>query len=150
MGNADKTARETARFLDNLTEFIAGEEQQLDEIKDSLQTQGVNPEESLRQFRQSLSEHAPTWREKAARARAFVAASFETQKARVHRTRSEIECEIREIVEAMRALGAPVEAGAYHRNFEEARDEDLESLLEDLRFQRALLQKQQDKADSNG
>jgi hypothetical protein len=150
MSNSDKTARETARFLDNLTEFIAGEEQQLDEIKDSLQTQGVNPEESLRQFRQTLAEHAPTWREKAARARRLVAASIETQKAKVHRTRSEIEREIREIVESMRELGAPVEAGAYHRNFEEARDEDLESLLEDLRFQRALLQKQQDKADSNG
>ena len=150
MGNADKTARETARFLNNLTEFIASEEQQLDEIKDSLRTQGVDPEESLRQFRQALSEHAPTWREKAARARALLAASFETQKARVHSTRSEIEREIREIVESMRALGAPVEAGAYHRNFEEARDEDLESLLEDLRFQRALLLKQQDKADSNG
>ncbi len=84
MGNADKAARETARFLDNLTEFIAGEEQQLDEIMDSLRAQGVDPEESLRQFRQALSEHAPTWREKAARARALVAASFETQKARVH------------------------------------------------------------------
>src|SRR5579863_2496865 len=66
MGNADKNARETARFLDNLTEFIAGEEQQLDEIMDSLRAQGVDPEESLRQFRQVLSEHAPTWREKAA------------------------------------------------------------------------------------
>lgn len=150
MGNSDKTARETARFLDNLTEFIAGEEQQLDEIKDSLQTQGVDPEESLRQFRQALSEHAPTWREKAARARSLLAASFETQKARVHSTRSEIEREIREIVESMRALGAPVDAGAYHRNFEEARDEDLVSLLQDLQFQRALLIKQRDKADSNG
>jgi hypothetical protein len=150
MGNADKNARETARFLDNLTEFIAGEEQQLDEIMDSLRAQGVDPEESLRQFRQVLSEHAPTWREKAARARLLVAASFETQKARAHHTRSEIEREIREIVESMRELGVPVEAGAYHRNFEEARDEDLESLLEDLRFQQALLLKQQHKADSNG
>jgi type I site-specific restriction endonuclease len=150
MGNADKAARETARFLDNLTEFIAGEEQHLDEIKDSLQTQGVDPEESLRQFRQALSEHAPTWREKAARARALLAASFETQKARVHRTRSEIEREIRDTVESMRVLGAPIEMGAYHRKFEEARDEDLESLLEDLHFQRALLLKQRDKADSNG
>lgn len=150
MGNADKTASETARFLDNLTEFIAGEEQQSDEIMASLRAQGIDPDESLRQFRQALSGHAPTWRERAARARALVAASFETRKARAHRTRSEIEHEIRDIVESMRALGAPLEAGAYHRKFEEARDEDLESLLEDLRFQRALLLKQQDKADSNG
>jgi hypothetical protein len=150
MGDADKTARETARFLDNLTEFIAGEEQQLDEIIDSLRAEGLDPEESLRQFRQALSEHAPTWREKAARARALLAGSFEIQKARVHRTRSEIEREIRETVESMRALGAPIEAGAYHRKFEEARDEDLESMLEDLHFQRALLLKQRDEADSNG
>ena len=58
MGNADKTASETARFLDNLTEFIAGEEQQLDEIMDSLRAQGVDPEESLRQFRR-LSPSMP-------------------------------------------------------------------------------------------
>jgi hypothetical protein len=149
MGDADKNARETARFLDNLTEFIASERQQLDEIVDSLRAQGVDPEESLRQFRQTLSEHAPTWREKAARARALLAASFETQKARVHRTRSEIEREIHDTVEAMRTLGAPVEAGAYHRKFEEARDEDLESMLDDLRFQQTLLLKQQGKTDSN-
>ncbi len=150
MGNADDDARETARFLDNLTEFIAGEEQQLDEIKESLRAQGVDPEESLRQFRETLSEHAPTWREKAARARADMAISFESQKARAHRTRTAIEREIRETMETMRALGAPIEAGAYHRNFEEARDEDLESLLDDLQFQRALLLKQRDKKDSNG
>jgi len=150
MDDGDKTIRETARFLDNLTAFIAGEEEQLDEIIDSLRTQGVDAEESLRQFRQALTEHAPTWREKAARARGLLAASFETQTARVHRTRSEIEREIREIVESMRTLGAPVEAGAYHRKFEEAQDEDLESLFEDLQFQRAMLLKQQGKVDSNG
>jgi hypothetical protein len=150
MRNADNKARETAMFLDNLTEFIAGEDQRLDEIIDSLRAQGVDPDESLRQFRQALSEHAPTWREKAARARELLAASFETQKVRVRRTRSEIEREIRETVESMRTLGAPIEVGAYHRKFQEARDEDLESMLEDLQFQRALLLKQRDKADSNG
>jgi chromosome segregation ATPase len=149
MDDADKTVREAARFLDNLTEFIAGEEAQLDEIIDSLRTQGVDPEESLRRFRQALTEHAPTWREEAARARELLAASFAAQRARVRRSRSEIEREIREIVESMRTLGAPVEAGAYHRKFEEAPDEDLESLLEDLRFQRSMLERQQGKADSN-
>jgi hypothetical protein len=150
MVKADKIARETARFLDNLTEFIVGEEQPLDEIIDSLRSQGVDPDESLRQFRNALSEHAPTWREKAASARKLLAASFETQKARVRRTRSEIEREIRETVESMRTLGAPIETGAYHRKFEEARDEDLDSMLEDLQFQRDLLIKQREKADSNG
>jgi hypothetical protein len=150
MSNADKDARETAKFLDNLTEFVASEEQELKDILDSLRTQGVDPEQSLRQFHEILSEHAPTWREKAARARALMTASFESQKARVHRSRAEIQQEIQEIVESMRVLGAPVEAGAYHRKFEEAQDEDLESLLEDVRFQRDLLLKRQSKADSNG
>jgi hypothetical protein len=40
----------------------------------------------------------------------------------VHTTRSEIEREIRQIVESMQALGASVEAGVYHRNFEETQD----------------------------
>jgi hypothetical protein len=147
MGNADKNARETTKFLDNLTEFVASEELELKDILDSLRTQGVDPEGSLRQFRDVLSQYAPTWREKAARARALLAASFESQKSRVRRSRVEIQDEIREIVESMRTLGAPVEAGAYHRKFEEAQDEDLESLLEDVRFQRDLLLKRQGKAD---
>jgi len=150
MDNANKKARETAQFLNNLTEFVADDEREMGEILDSLRAQGIDPDESLQQFRQILSEHAPTWREEAARARQVMATSFETQKAEIRRTRSEIERDIREMIESMRALGAPIEAGAYHRNFEEARDEDLESLLEDLRFQRELLLKQQGKADSNG
>jgi hypothetical protein len=150
MDNANKKARETAQFLSNLTEFVAGKEREMEEILDSLRAQGVDPGESLQQFHEILSEHAPTWQEKAARARAVLAASFETHKARTHRTRFDIEREIREIVESMRALGAPVEAGAYHRKFEGARDEDLESLLEDLYFQHEWLLQQQNKADSNG
>jgi len=150
MDNANKKARETAQFLNNLTEFVADDEREMGEILDSLRAQGIDPDESLQRFHQILSEHAPNWREKAIRARQVLAASFEIQKAKIHRTRSEIERDIREMMESMRALGAPVEAGAYHRNFEEARDEDLESLLEDLRFQRELLLKQQDKANSNG
>ena len=150
MSSTDKNTRETAKFLDNLTDFVAGEEQEVSEILESLRSQGIDPEESLRQFHQVLSVHAPTWREKAARARVLLLASFESQAAKVRRNRAEIEQEIREIVESMRALGAPVESGAYHRKFEEARDEDLESLLEDMRFQRDLLMRQKDKADSNG
>ena len=149
MDNANKKAGETTQFLNNLTEFLSSEDRGIEEILDSLREQGVDTDESLQRFHQILSEHAPNWREKAARARAVVAESFETHKARIGRSRSDIEREIREVVESMRALGAPVEAGAYHRKFEEARDEDLESLLEDLQFQRTLLLKQP-MVDPNG
>jgi hypothetical protein len=148
--SADKNPRETAKFLNNLTEFISSEDREMKELRDSLIAQGVDPEESLQQFRQLLSEYAPTWREKAARARAVVAASFGSQRDKIQLSRTGMQDGIREIVESMRALGAPIEAGAYHRNFKEARDEDLESLLEDLRFQYELLLKKQEKADSDG
>jgi hypothetical protein len=151
MANADEKARETAKFLDNLTQFISADERETGEILDSLRAQGVDPDESLQQFRKTLSEHAPTWQEKAARARAALATSFETRSIKIRRARADIERDIRELVESMESLGAPVEAGAYHRKFEGARDEDLESLLEDLRFQRDLLLKgQEKKGDSNG
>ena len=150
MRSADKNPRETAKFLNNLTEFISSEDREMKELRDSLIAQGVDPEESLQQFRQLLSEYAPTWREKAARARAVVAASFGSQRDKIQLSRTGMQDGIREIVESMRALGAPIEAGAYHRNFKEARDEDLESLLEDLRFQYELLLKKQEKADSDG
>jgi hypothetical protein len=151
MDKADKKARETTEFLNNLTEFLSSDERETSEIIDSLLAQGINPDESLKRFHQILSEHAPTWQEKAARARAALTASLETHAVKIHRARADIEHDIRELVESMRTLGAPVEAGAYHRKFEEARDEDLESLLEDLKFQRELLlRRQEKKADSNG
>jgi hypothetical protein len=151
MDNADKKARETAEFLNNLTEFLSSDEREVEEIRDSLRAQGIDPDESLKRFHQILSEHAPTWQEKAARARAALTASVETHAVRIRRARADIERDIRELVESMQTLGAPVQAGAYHRKFQEARDEDLESLLADLRFQRELLAKRQEKkGDSNG
>lgn len=151
MDNADKKVRETAEFLNNLTEFLSSDEREIGEIINSLQAQGIDPVESLKRFHQILSEHAPTWQEKAARARAGLTASLETRAVRIRRARADIERDIRELVESMQALGAPVQAGAYHRKFEEARNEDLESLLEDLQFQRELLLKRQEKKeDSNG
>jgi hypothetical protein len=150
MDNSDKKAREATEFLNNLTEFLSSDEREVDEIRDSLRAQGVDPDESLQRFHQILSEHAPTWQEKAARARAALATSFETHALRMHRARVDIERDIRELVESMQTLGVQVQAGAYHRKFEESRDEDLESLLEDLRFQRELLLKQKEKkADSD-
>lgn len=149
MANKEIKAREAAKFLDNLTEFLTTEDRDAEEVAGSLREQGVDPGESLRQFHEILSEYAPTWREKAARARARLALSFESQKVRVLRSRADIQCEIREVIETMRTLGSQIEAGAYYRKFEEAQDEDLKSLLEDLRFQRDLLERK-DKADTNG
>jgi hypothetical protein len=150
MKKADKDARETAQFLDNLTEFVTSGERELSEIRDSLREQGVDPQESVQRFRKILSESAPTWREKAARERAVLTSSFKPQQRPAGRSRTEIQEEIEAVVSSMRAMGAPVEAGAYHRKFEEAQDEDLESLLEDLELQRDLLAKRLKKADSNG
>ena len=53
--------------------------------------------------------------------------------------------QIKLLVEQMRQLGAPEEAGAYHQKFQEASDTDLESLLQDLRVQCRLLKSQKDK-----
>ena len=147
MGSSDKEARETARFLDNLTDFISSKERDLTEIRDSLQAQGIDPDESLREFRDLLSEHAPTWKEKASRERAAIAESLESAGPKTHRSLAEIKDEIWRIVESIRSLGVPVEAGAYHRKFEEAQEEDLESLLQDLRFQRDRLLKRRERSD---
>jgi hypothetical protein len=147
LDNEGRNSRETTEFLSNLTEFISGEDREMNELRESLLAQRVDPDESLKQFRQLLSEYAPTWKEKAFRARMLLTASFGPQMGKMQRSRTEVQDEIREVVESMRTLGAPVEAGAYYRKFEEARDDDLVSLLEDLRYQHELLLK---KADSNG
>jgi hypothetical protein len=149
MDERTKKDRETSQVLSNLTEFISNGDRDIEEIRESVKDQGLDPDELLAHFRQILSKHAPTWREKAARARAELAKTFEAVGPKAHRSRSEIEREIRETIEAMRGLGAPVEAGAYHRKFQEARDEDLESLLDDLRLQKEWLTGQR-RDDRNG
>ena len=146
----NKEARETGKFLDNLTRFTTDEGRERSDVLESLRVQGINPADSLQHFHQLLSEHAPTWKEQAAKARAVLVASFESPITQARQTRAEIIAEIRKVMESMRTLGSPVEAGAYHRKFEEARDEDLESLLQDIRFQRDLLLKQHRQENSNG
>ena len=146
MSGANKKTSETTRFLDNLTSFLTGDNREIGEIVDSLQMHGIDPEQSLAEFREILSKHAPTWREQATRERRLAQASIEHRNKRTRQSRPEVERRIREIVESMRTLGVAIEVGAFHRKFQEARDEDLDSLLEDLELQRNLLLKKQDKA----
>jgi len=142
MSDVNKKVRETTQFLDNLTKLITDDRRETSEIVESLRAQGIDPTESIKEFHRLLSEHSPTWQEKAARARAAVVTLFTSRTAKARKSRAEIVAEIRRVIDSMRDLGSPVEAGAYHRKFEGARDEDLESLLEDLSFQRDLLLKQ--------
>jgi len=144
MNEDEKRNREAAQFLDNLTAFLL-DDRSKEEILESLQAQGVDTEERLREFSQILSEHAPTWRERASRARRLAKVEFQHEQVKVRRNRNEVMREIQALVESMRAQGFPLEAGAFHRKFKEATDQDLESLLEDLRIQRDLaLRKERD------
>jgi hypothetical protein len=135
MNSDDKRELETTRFLENLTEFSANDNRPMEELTEDLRADGMNPERLLTGFRKLLTRYAPTWREQATRERLLIREAVDKAQAITHRSRSETETQIQASIESMRRLGAQVEAGAYYRKFQEARDEDLESLLVDLTIQ---------------
>lgn len=140
----DNKSNEVARFLENLVSFLADEHRDPQEVVEHLKSQGINPDQALRRFHDLLSQHAPTWQEKAARERR---AALEAPPSGpvAHHTRDEVTQQIRDLIAGMTKLGAPVVAGAYHQRFQEATDTDLESLLQDLRTQYEQLKNSKEK-----
>jgi len=147
MNSRDKRSRENAAFLDNLTSFLSDEQRSLEDVKESLREQGIDPENALQDFRNILATHAPSWREKASRERQKVKESLGDEPTQPNRSRAEIVAEIKEVADSMGSLGAPIAAGAYHSRFEEASEDDLDSLLRDLKIQRDLLRRKQERGN---
>ena len=145
MTDKNKKSDEVARFLDNLMFFLADDDLRGKDLAEDLRARGLNPDHIADELRDLLREHAPTWSEKAERERLSALESFTGARETVHRPRMKTVELIKQVVEQMRRLGAPVTAGAYHQKFQEASDTDLESLLEDLRTQYELLNSQKNK-----
>jgi hypothetical protein len=138
MKHNKKKSDEAARFLDNLASFLTEDDTRQEDLIEDLQVSGLDPSRLKDEFRKLLSEHAPTWKEKAERERLAVSETFSKGRT-TSRARNETVQEIQGVILAMQQMGAPVTAGAYHQKFQEATDADLESLLEDLRAQYRLL-----------
>ncbi len=149
MSTDEKRSGDAAKFLDNLLAFLTDENRQKEEVAEDLRIEGVSPEESLRQLREMLSQYAPTWQEQAARARKLAQDAMRKQIEKTHRTRNEVVKEIQEVLDFMRNQGAAIEVGAFYRKFQEAGDEDLVSLLEDMKLQRDLFLRRDEGADAD-
>ena len=149
MSTDEKRSADATKFLDNLFAFLTDESRQKEEVAEDLQIEGINPEESLRQLRETLLQCGPTWREQATQARKLAQEAMHKQIEKAHRSRDEVVKEIQEVLEFMRNQGAPVEVGAFYRKFQEAGDEDLVSLLEDMKLQRDLLLRRDEEADAD-
>jgi len=134
MTHKDKKSAAAAKFLDNLTSFLGQDSPSREDLFNDLKASGLDPDQLSNEFRALLSEHAPTWKEKAERERVAALESFSKSSA-TPRRRGDVEQEIQGVIEAMQQLGATITAGAYHQNFREATDADLESLLDDLAAQ---------------
>lgn len=141
MSRGNKKKDETTEFLDNLVNFLTEEPARKEETAEDLREEGIDPDEALNHFRQILTEHAPTWRERAARERKAAQETLSGLKANVRTERKEVEEEIRRTIESLMSLGAQLVPGTYYRQFKEATIEDLESLLQDLSIQKELLLK---------
>jgi len=139
MTNKDPKSVAAARFLDNLASFLAQDNPGREDLLNDLKASGLDPDQLSNEFRALLSEHAPTWEQKAERERKAALESLAKSSTTAPRQRDDVEQEIRGLIEAMQRLGAPVTAGAYHQKFREATDTDLESLLDDLAVQYQIL-----------
>jgi hypothetical protein len=139
MKQNNKKSDEASRFLDNLTSFLTDDGTQQEDLAEDLRVSGLDPNGLKDEFRKLLSEHAPTWKEKAERERLAALETFSKAGTKAPRARNETVQEIQGLIQAMQQLGAPVAAGAYHQKFREATDADLESLLEDLAAQHRIL-----------
>lgn len=140
----NKKPSEAARFLDNLESILTSADPVGEELAESLRDDGLDPNRVDHDLRQLLEQHAPTWKQKAERERKSALEALSKSKMIAARTRAEVEQGIREIVQAMRQLGAPVIPGAYHQKFQESTDADLESMLEDLEAQYRALKGKRD------
>jgi len=145
MKHDDKKSGEAARFLDNLMSFLADDDPHGKDLVEDLRVRGLDPDRIAAEFSDLLKQHAPTWSEKAERERLAALDDLAVACEDIHRPRIKTIAQIELLVEQMRQLGAPAEAGAYHQKFQEASDTDLESLLQDLRMQCQLLKHQRDK-----
>jgi ElaB/YqjD/DUF883 family membrane-anchored ribosome-binding protein len=148
MSSKEKDRLQAAKFLDNLTSFLGDEDRTAEEIAEDLRTEGLDPQELLTQFHRILSEHAPTWKERAERERAAAIQALQPLREKASRTRDTVVSEIRRIVEALQQQGAKVAAGTYYRKLDETTDQDLESLLEDLKVQLEAVRKKAQRSDA--
>lgn len=107
----NKKPSEAARFLDNLESILTSADPVGEELAESLRDDGLDPNRVDHDLRQLLEQHAPTWKQKAERERKSALEALSKSKMIAARTRAEVEQGIREIVQAMRQLGAPVIPG---------------------------------------
>lgn len=133
---------EAASFLNNLGELLGGTEQSKEDLVTSLRTRGIDTDAALSEFRKILDEHAPVWRKEASIARRAALKGLDESAVPPSTSRSTLIETVGQLVSAMRQLGAPMEVGAYHREFREATDEDLRSLVADLTAQLESLKRQ--------
>jgi hypothetical protein len=134
-----------AKFLDNLASFLGDDSPSRDNLTSDLESHGFEVSELRSDFRKLLSEHAPTWQQKAERERKAALEAFEQPETATPRARSVVENEINNLIQAMQKLGANVPSGAYYQKFREATDADLESLRDDLALQYRILKSKETK-----
>ena len=109
-----------------------------DEIDAELRAAGIDPVE-LRASTDVVVEAAAKaspyhWRNRAAQERAAAEREFSQSSVPMKAPRNEIVAEIRKILGRLPALGSAPLVQVHCRNFEKSTDEDLASLLAELRF----------------
>jgi len=137
-----KKPPETYReFLDRLADlFDEVPPESLEEAEQELRDAGLDPEAIGQRMSElaarTLARSPLNWRVSAPEERHRALGQFTHFKATIPETRAEIEVAIRQILEQMPHLAQSPAVTTHFRNFEEAGDEDLRSLLLELEFLR--------------
>jgi|GraSoiStandDraft_41_1057321.scaffolds.fasta_scaffold876464_2 hypothetical protein len=148
-----KKPPETYRaFVDRLADlFDQIPPEDIEEAEQELRDAGVDPEAIGQRMKnlaeQTLARSRLNWRAEAAAERRHALDKLTHFAARIPEARSGLEIAIREILERSPHLGNLPAVTAHFRNFAEATDEDLRSLLLELEFLR--MQAEEDSKDKD-
>ncbi len=132
----EKSPRTPSEFLDKLSEFFgATGEDSLDELRDRLRAEGVDPDTLIARVRELVGTRSRTiqlqWQAKARQERLEASERLKGLTASLAGTREQVLDRIRGLL-AGGPAAQQAQLQAYFRNFEGMSDRDLASVLEDL------------------
>lgn len=131
---ADKNKRLTPpEFLDTLRRFLTSTEaESIEELDEELKAEGIDPDAVRARVVAMVAAHADerrlSWRERAAAKRRAIVETLAALRQAVPQGREALLARVRALTESL----GPQLVETYCHRFEEARDEDLPGLVEDL------------------
>jgi len=127
-----------SEFLDRLTELLTNlPERSTEELKEDIRAEGINPEQIVNRVQRlvetKLDEHRLAWREQARKGRTAMLERFHRVTSDSPDTPQGIREKIKDILSGVWGQQAQSYAYAHFRKLEEVTENDLKTLLDDVK-----------------